>query len=113
MPPETFEQFYNDVLENAKGEPEVKPLKGFSKTFVLGDSPSGIEVSNKPEGKPSLVPRTLFMVLFNALSHHERLTREELEEEHNLTRVLLLMGLVSRLDYVEYDEAGDSIGFVK
>jgi len=52
-------------------------------------------------------------VLWNALSHNDRLTRAELEEEHNLTRVLFLMSLADKLDYIRYDAEGDSIGLEK
>ena len=113
MPPETFDEFWKDLEELVKADPEVKPLKGFNKSHVEGIDFKGLQVAGKKGGNTNLVPRTLFMVLWNALTHNDRLTKEELEEEHNLTRVVFLMSLADKLDYISYDAEGDSIGLVK
>ena len=113
MPPDSFDEFWNDLEELVKRDPEVKPLKGFNKTYVEGSDFKGLLVAGKKGGRTNLVPRTLFMVLWNALTHHDKLTREELEEEHNLTRVLFLMSLANKLDYINYNAEGDSINLVK
>ena len=114
MPPETFDDFWKDLESSVTAEPEVKPLKGFNKSFVEGMDFTGLKVASKQGGKSNLVPRTIFMVFWNALGQSDGpLTREQLEEDHNLTRVLFVMSVASRLDYIEYDAEGDSIRLVK
>ena len=113
MPPETFEEFYGDITELANNTPELPALKGFHKSYIKGSSAAGIEVASKKEGKSSLVPRTLFMALWNALNTGEELNKEQLEEDYNLTRLSFLMALVAKLDYVRYQESSESIKLEK
>ena len=81
MPPDTFDEFWKDIEELAARESEIPALKGFTKSYIGEAKPEGLMVASKKGGKPALVPRTLFMVLWNALTHSDKLDRKALPNQ--------------------------------